>query len=481
MADIFTESGRTLARMIRDKDISSAELVDAYIKRIEGVNSELNAVVCERFDEARREAEAVDQKLASSSEEELPPYFGVPCSVKECFAFKGMPQSAGLVSRKNVVAEEDSLTVQRLRAAGAIPLGVTNTSELCMWMESNNKLYGRTNNPYDLGRTAGGSSGGEGALIGSGASPFGIGSDIGGSIRMPAFFNGIFGHKPSSRLIPNQGQYPPAENDANLFLSTGPLARRAEDLMPLVKVFAGPSARDETCVEMSLGDCDEIDIKELTVISIADNGRIGVSDDLRQAQVDALQAFQQAGAKVEDRRLNKLRESLGIWSAMMSNAADTPYVEHLRDGQSFSLAKESLKMSLGRSQFTLPSLGLVAIEGLSARAHKHSARMMEIGKQLRAELDEMLGPNTLLLFPSYPSVAPPHKHPLRLPIHWQYTAIINVMELPATQVPLGLGEAGLPLGVQVIGGHGRDHLCIAAALFLEKTFGGWTPPPLRAS
>src|SRR5699024_2538512 len=138
---------------------------------------------------------------------------------------EGMPNTAGVVSRVGLRATEDATSVARYRQAGAIPIGVTNTSEACMWMESNNKVYGRSNNPYDITRIVGGSSGGEGAIIGAGVVPFGLGSDVGGSIRMPAFFNGVFGHKASSGLIPNSGQFPPIEGEGLRYLSTGPLAR----------------------------------------------------------------------------------------------------------------------------------------------------------------------------------------------------------------------------------------------------------------
>lgn len=478
MEDLFTVSGLRLARMIREKEMSALEVVEAYIHRIEQVNTDLNALVCDRFEMARKEAREADKQIASSRPEELPPLHGVPCTIKESFALQGMPNSSGLVSRRDIVASEDAVVVQRLRNAGAIPLGVTNTSELCMWMEANNKLYGRTNNPYDLGRTAGGSSGGEGAIIGSGASPFGVGSDVGGSIRMPAFFNGVFGHKPSSRLVPNVGQYPIAENAANLFLSTGPICRRAEDLMPLLRIMSGSSNRDKTCVDLKLGRPGDVRVKELKVVSIADNGRISVDDELKDAQARALRSFEDAGAEVQEIRLNGLRQSLGIWSAMMSEAADTAYVEHLRNGTSFSWWREALKLGLRRSQFTLPSLGLVALEALTARASKQTQKMIEAAKKLKNELDELLSPNTLLLFPSYPKIAPPHGHALRFPVHWQYPAIINVMELPATQIPLGLGKQGLPLGVQAIAGHGQDHLSIAAAEFLEEAMGGWVVPSI---
>ena len=222
--------------------MTSRAVVEAHIARIEAVNPTINAVVAKRYDDARAEADAADARMAAAArpDEALRcRYLGVPCTIKECFALTGMPQSSGLVARKGVVASDDATTVARMRAAGAIPLGVTNVSELCMWYESNNRVYGRTNNPYDPSRIVGGSSGGEGAIIGAGGSPFGLGSDVGGSIRMPAFFNGVFGHKPTGGLVPGSGQYPEAHGEGARIVATGPLARRAADLWPLVKHHGG--------------------------------------------------------------------------------------------------------------------------------------------------------------------------------------------------------------------------------------------------
>ena len=247
MNELLSLSAVELARRIREKRILSREVVETHIAHIQRVNPDLNAVVRERFDDARREAEAADRRIQAANGDELPPFLGVPCTIKECFALTGMPNSSGLVARKGEIARQDATAVARLRAAGAIPLGVTNVPELCMWMETDNRVYGRTNNPYNVKHIVGGSSGGEGAIIASGASPFGLGSDIGGSIRMPAFFNGVFGHKPSAGLVPGTGQYPIATNQALRYLTTGPLARRAEDLMPLLRVLAGPDGQDGGC------------------------------------------------------------------------------------------------------------------------------------------------------------------------------------------------------------------------------------------
>lgn len=191
----------------------------------------LNCVVDERFSDALKDAEEADKFIASDvwTEEEFAtkkPFFGVPISTKDCIQVKGMLNTSGLHHRKDVRAPEDAPTIKAMRDAGAIPFAITNTSELCMWWESVNCVHGRTSNPYDTNRIVGGSSGGEGAIQASAASPFGIGSDIGGSVRMPAFFNGIFGHKPSQFVINNDGQHPsPYCDEQASMLSTGPMCR----------------------------------------------------------------------------------------------------------------------------------------------------------------------------------------------------------------------------------------------------------------
>ena len=202
-------SGIELAGAIRAGELRSREVVDEHIALIERANPAVNAVVATRFDEAREEADAADERIAAAApDEELPPFLGVPCTIKESFALAGMPHTSGLAARSEVVAEQSSTAARRLVEAGAIPLGVTNLSELTLWIESQNPVYGRTNNAYAPARTAGGSSGGEGAAVGSGFAPIGLGTDFGGSIRIPAFFNGVFGHKPSGGLVPHTGHYP---------------------------------------------------------------------------------------------------------------------------------------------------------------------------------------------------------------------------------------------------------------------------------
>src|SRR4051812_41974481 len=194
--EVLHASALELAAAIRSGELTSREVVDAHIARLEAFQPRTGAVAVPRFDAARAAADQADAATEPSG-----PLHGVPCTIKESFAVEGLPNAAGLVSRRDHRAPADAPTVALLRDAGAIPLGLTNTSELCMWIETDNKLYGRSSSAYDARRTAGGSSGGEGAAVGSGGSPFGLGADIGGSVRIPAFFNGVFGHKASPGLI----------------------------------------------------------------------------------------------------------------------------------------------------------------------------------------------------------------------------------------------------------------------------------------
>lgn len=470
MKDLVTRSGTELASMIRHGKISSAEVVDAHIRHIEEVNPRLNAVVHERYAHARAEAEEADRKLKSADPSALGPFFGVPCTVKESFSLSGMPNTGGLHARKHKRAAKDAVTVARLRASGAVPLGVTNVSELCMWMESHNKVYGRTSNAYSSAHIAGGSSGGEGSIVGAGGAPFGLGSDIGGSIRMPAFFNGVFGHKPTGGLIDNEGQFPIAHGDALRYMSPGPLARRAEDLMPLLRVLAGPGQSDQ------IGPVEDVNIADLQIVCIEDNGRNPVSDELRGAQEKALQALSKRGARIRSAKPKALRHSLEIWSSMLHAAGGPSFRELLGEGTPIQTGRELLRFALGRSPHTFPALGLALLERLPDVLGNKRDEFIALGKTLREELLGLLGPRSVILYPPYPTIAPKHKKPLFSPFNWVYTAIWNVLEFPVTQVPLGLGKNGLPLGVQAVGAPGCDHVTIAVALELERALGGWVPP-----
>jgi fatty acid amide hydrolase 2 len=477
MNPLFRLSAAALARRLRNRSVSSHELVLAHLRRIQEVNPALNAVVQDRFVAALAEAARADERLARG-DADLPPFFGVPCTIKEAFALEGMPNTGGLVARRGRPATRDATAVARLRAAGAIPMGVTNVSELCMWMESANCVYGRTNNPYDPSRTAGGSSGGEGAIIGAGASPFGLGSDVGGSIRMPAFFCGIFGHKPSGGLVPNTGQFPIAENEALRYLTTGPLCRRAEDLWPLLRVLAGSDGEDARRAAIPLGDPAQVAIEGLRVVVVRRNGIVAIDPPLESALDRAAEALAARGARVVEARLDRLARSLEMWSSMLDAAGGQSFAALMGEGTAIRPIVELVRWMLRRSDHTLPAIVLALLEKVPERLPMLAGKMVAETRELQHDVMALLDPGGVMLYPPFPKLAPRHHLPLLSPLDFAYTAVFNVLENPVTQVPLGLDSAtGLPLGVQVVARHGEDHAAIAVANALESLFGGWVPPP----
>ncbi|MDF1820224.1 MAG: amidase [Alcanivoracaceae bacterium] len=472
---MLTWSASELAAAIRDGQFSSLDAVQAHYDYLDQVNPVLNAVVFQRRDDALREAVEADDAIARAREngtlDQLPPLLGVPCTIKENFAFVGTPQASGLLKRAHIINDHDAPTVARLREAGAIPLGVTNTSELCMWMESFNKVYGITNNPYDRRRTVGGSSGGEGAIIGSGASPFGLGADVGGSIRMPAFFNGVFGHKPSPLLIPNEGQYPAAKGEANRVLGTGPLCRRATDLEVLVRVLAGDQAG-------RLKDPASVDFSQLRVLTVTPERGPKMSADQQAARDKAVQALVDNGARAQAVDLPAIDKAFDIWSAMLAEADSENSFSDMMFGTRNPLRGigELFRLMVGRSPHTLPLILLATGERISELAPRRHRKLVAMGEALKAQLHELLGDDGVLVHPPYPTVAPKHYKALWPPFNFVHCAIFNTMQVPSTSVPMGLDSNGIPTGVQVVAGPEQDHLGIACALALETAVGGWVPP-----
>ena len=480
MSDLLHLSATQLAARIRSGEVSSAVVVEAHIERLRQVNPIINAVVVERIADARVEAANADREIAAARAagtlDQLPPFLGVPCTIKESFHFAGMPNTSGLVSRVGLKVAEDAPTVARLRAAGAIPLGVTNTSEVCMWMESYNHVYGLSRNPYDPSRTVGGSSGGEGAIVGSAASPFGLGGDVGGSIRMPAFFNGVFGHKCSPGLVPNEGQFPGPSGNIDRHLSTGPLCRRAEDLEPLLRIMAGDGA-DQL---KSVGD---VDVSRLRVLQFARELAISPDADQMSARDRAVQALMARGARVEAVHLPLMAKARDLWTAMLATAgSEHTFADHLFGSRSpVPALKEFGKLALKRSDHTFPLVVLALFERLPELTPARTAKLRAEALTLKAQLEDLLGDDGVLITPTYPTVAPKHHKALLPPFNFVNCAVFNALSLPVTAVPTGLNAAGVPTGVQVVAKEGNDHLTLAAALALETALGGWAYPVVQGA
>ncbi|HEX5910176.1 MAG TPA: amidase [Thermoleophilaceae bacterium] len=476
---ITQRSGLALGRAIRAGELSSRQVVEEHIGLLRRLEPALGAIAVDRYDAALEEADAADARIAAAADgEELPPYLGVPCTVKESIGFEGMPNTAGVVARRGTLAPQSAPTTQRLLDLGAIPLGVTNTSELTMWIESVNRVYGRTNNAYDAGRTAGGSSGGEGAVVGSGGAPIGLGSDIGGSIRLPAFFNGVFGHKCTAHLVPNSGQWPEAIGEPTRMLAVGPIVRRAEDLMPVLSAIAGPDGTDPDTREVALGDPADVELSGLPVIIGQDITPPKIARELLDVRERAAGALAAAGASVRTESLKSIRRAMEYYLATLASGE----VEEVwiqvggTPGTRAPLRRIIGDAVRGRGDHTVALAILLAVERMGDRIpDKRNAKAVEAGRALAREVEDTIG-DGVLLHPPFGRVAPKHGRTVGKPWVILPAAIFNLMGLPATEIPLGLNPEGLPLGVQAVAGRDRDHVSIAVALELERVFGGWVPP-----
>jgi len=341
-------------------------------------------------------------------------------------------------------------------------------------------VYGRTNNPHDTSKIAGGSSGGEGAIISAAGSVCGVGSDVGGSIRMPAFFNGIFGHKPSPCIVPNQGHFPQGTSQAfDEFLVMGPLCRYADDLVPMLKAMAGPRA-----YELHLDE--EVDLSSLKVYTL-DLEYPFLTSPVDPELLNSLEQVctflrERFDATVQDAYMNLFRYSPLIWSAMVLSAENNRLTTQALSGESEAVAInpfiEIFKYFLGSSKYHHATLAVAGIEYLRAPLPNClpdvSSNFVQMGIQLREQIQTLLSDDGILLYPSHPSTALTHHRPSLAPLNFSYTSIFNVLHLPVTQCPLGLDKNGLPLGIQIVAGKNNDRLSIAVARQLESQFGGWS-------
>ncbi len=473
-----------LAALIRRRAVSPVEVLEAHLARIEQVNPRLNALIGERFADARREAASAEARVRHAAEpDDLPPLLGVPCTIKEFIGVRGLSWTAGVWARRGARADRDATVVERLRAAGAVIMGVTNVPEGGMWMETHNPIYGRTSNPWDLRRTPGGSSGGEAALIAAGGSPFGLGSDIAGSIRIPAGMCGVIGHKPSALLVPNTGHWPDSGGDTDRMLCTGPLGRTVDDVERVLEVIAG-SVRTLPPREPTLAGGD---LRGVRVYPVTATGRVRIAPVMSAAVERAAAALAARGATVVElnratwRRL--FGRSTGTWLRGLSElGGEQRFSDLISGGAPIELIAELIRIARGRGRHAVATLGLIALERATRWAPRLERRALAAAPPLaevQTGLEELLGDRGVLLHPPYSRPAPLHGRPLLTPFDAVCTALFSVTGLPGTVVPVGFDRRDLPIAVQVLGRRGADRLTLACARALEADFGGWVPAPAR--
>jgi amidase len=459
MPEVTGLSATELARAIRDKRVSSLEVVEAHLKRIEEVNGRLNAVVQLLADSARKAAGNADAAIARG--EIIGPLHGVPFTVKDALEVEGVISTGGTKGRASFVPDRDAPVVARLRGAGAILIGKTNVPEISFGLECSNLVYGRTNNPWDLERTPGGSSGGEAAIIAAGGSPLGLGSDAGGSIRWPAHCCGIAGIKPTSGRVPRTGHWPPFGGVFAAVTQIGPMARSVDDLVLTLPILAGMDWVDPTVVPIPLGDPDQVDLKEVRVAFHADNG-------VATPTPETMDAVRSAAALLEG-SVKSIEEGC---PRAIEQASQLHMELHGADGG--ESARGILK-SAGTDEmdpFLQKRLELAAPHRMTTTQFLETVVRWEA---YRSEMLSFMEDHDVILGPASAHPASLHGRSMDyFPGGFSYSHAYNVAGWPAVVIRGGTSPEGLPIGIQVVSRPWREDLALAVARFLEKALGGWS-------
>ncbi|XP_022916892.1 fatty-acid amide hydrolase 2-A-like [Onthophagus taurus] len=470
---ILLESATSLALKIRNKEIKSFYVVESFINRIKEVNPILNAVVDERFNEALKEAKRIDENIANGaiSQEEFnkKPFLGVPFTTKETTACEGLSWSFGIICRRHIKSTFDATIIELIKNSGGILLAVTNVPQLNLWTETYNPIYGVTNNPYNTTKNVGGSSGGEASLIAACGSPFGLGTDIAGSIRIPCFRCGIFGHKTSSDIITTKGLTFREGTEGPTMVVSGPMTKHAQDLLPLLKVLVGKS--DKLSLDV------KVEMKKIKIFYISEiesflSSPIGL--EIKYAIKRCVQHFEEiCEKKPEEIELKNLECGFKLWSYMMTKEKSDFKSDIMnRKDEAFWLG-ELFKYFLGKSKFNFYTI----MNLINGKLPKPKPEWGEkVLNDLKQNLIALLGTNSVLLFPSEAFAANYHYTSTLRPYNITHYALWSALKFPVTQVPLGLNAEGMPIGVQVVGAPYQDHLTIAVAVELEKVFGGYVAP-----
>ncbi|HUA21796.1 MAG TPA: amidase [Bryobacteraceae bacterium] len=450
--------------MIRAGEVSAAELVEAHLARIAMVNPCLNAI-CEALEEsAQRSAARVDRERAQG--DPLPPLAGVPFSIKDSIEVEGTVCTAGTLGRKSAEpSTQDATVVARLRAAGAIPIARTNLPDLLFAFESDNLIRGRTSNPYDFSRTPGGSSGGEAALIAACGSPFGLGSDAAGSVRLPAHFCGIAGIKPTSGRLPRTGHVPPAGGWIETLWQIGPLARRVEDLSALMSLLAAPDGRDHTVVGMPFRDPANVRLKDLRVAFFTDNGIVPADLETLAVVRQAAAALEKEVERIEERRPPGVEESFELEMRMI--------------GPDGGDGLRAFLTAIGSTR-THPLLDgwLKKLEPYRTTIDGFAEYWAALDR-FRSRMCAFLEDYDAIISPVSATAALPHGASIeeRNFRGFSYTMTHNLTGWPAAVVRCGQTAAGLPIGVQIAAGPWREDVALRIAAHLEAVGGGWQPSP----
>ena len=484
MTQLPFRSATELAAAIRGKEISSTELVKCYLDRIEALNPGLGAVVTVAAERARSEAGESDRRLARG--EEVGPLHGLPVTVKDCLETAGLRTTCGAAELAGYVPDHDAEAVGRLRRAGAIIAGKTNLPAWASDCQSYNELFGTTSNPWDASRTPGGSSGGAAAAVAAGLCAVELGSDLGGSLRIPAAWCGVYALKPSYGIIPVHGHIPPppgtlAEMDTGVL---GPLARSAADLDLCLTVLAGPDPVEAARWRLELPASPARDLRAWRVAVWPDEPGWPLDRAVAERLKTAADALAAAGMRLEERRPVNLDQSLDVAQRLIQGQV----AGFLPEPDFAALTARAARLN---PQHQSPPARF-------ARNITQSARQLAQAKQqqraLRASWARFFSYYDILLCPAMRTTAIPHDHtpdvdarvitvngePVPYADQFAWVQAVGAAYLPAAVAPAGIAADGLPAGIQIVGPYLHDRTVTAFAQTLGGLIGGFTPPPAYA-
>ena len=485
MADLDPFASATeLLAAVRAGRVTSSELTDLYIRRIERHDGRLNAVVVRDFERARQRARAADEAGARG---ERAPLLGLPITLKESFNVAGLETTCGVPEWKGYVSPHDAPAAARLHAAGTVLLGKTNVPPMLADWQSDNPIYGRTGNPWDTARTPGGSSGGSAAALAAGLTALEVGSDIGGSIRVPAVFCGVYGHRPSETLLPKSGQFPmpPLPNAAVVMGVQGPLARSAEDLELALSVLAGPDVGEDVAWRVELPPARRERLADFRVAVLPPIPWLDVDAQIAGALDELASRLGRLGCAVKQAQPEALgdhREHHGLYRTLLSAVT------------SARVDEEGRRQRIAMYEKADDEFSRAHLRGLTSRPGDYivwNARREQYRAAWRAffrDWDVLLAPAINVL--AYPHIArawPPDDSDLTLTftvdgravpyLHGVvYPGVSTVAGQPATAFPLGRSRKGLPIGLQAIGPYLEDRTPIRFAALLAREIGGFTRP-----
>ena len=463
----LASSASELARLIRSGAVTSEALVSAHLERIAAVNPRINAVVQLRSDAALADARTADRLLAGGAA--VGPLHGVPITVKDSFDTAGLVTTAGTLGRKSFIPGTDATIVGRLKAAGAIVLGKTNTPELTLAYEADNLVYGRTHNPYDQSRGTGGSSGGAAAIVAACGSPLDVGSDTAGSIRFPAHCCGVAGLKPSSGRVPRTGHIIGPGGLQQWLTTIGPIARRVEDLELALGIIAGPDDVDPHISPVPLRASADVDLRGLRAALFVDTAIARATPDVRDAVLHAAGVLANAGVEVEQATVP---------------AFELPYEFFPRlFGADGAAGLEGYLAFLGTHDLSPQVQGAISLMRPNLMSSAALGDLMQAIDTWRTQALAFMGRYDLIVCPVAADVAPlPVTDWLDPAVSWNpgvfpYLVPFNFAGTPSAVVRVGATATGLPIGVQCVARPWREDVALRAAAHLEAQLGGWQPPP----